>query len=26
VEVGDRVLMTPLDKMKDGIKVKIAQE
>ena len=26
VEVGDRVVMTPLDKMKDGIKVKMAQE
>jgi RND family efflux transporter MFP subunit len=26
VEVGDQVVMTPSDKMKDGIKVRIAQE
>jgi len=26
VEPGDQVVLTPLDKMKDGIKVKIAQE
>jgi RND family efflux transporter MFP subunit len=26
VEVGDQVVMTPLDKMKDGIKVRVAQE
>jgi RND family efflux transporter MFP subunit len=26
VEAGDQVVMTPLNKMKDGIKVKIAQE